>query len=647
MTLASEAATVFRNFNIDGDSTSGPYVPKKAEIRALFTNAENSLSAYVDALAGTSATSLAIETGTKVFTTQPGKQWSLGQRLRAASDDGTRIMEGEITGYTGTTLTIDVDYVVGSGSHADWNINIAGHPGADAVTYDFNNVAAVEATNIPAPIQFFRIAGYSTPGDGGGALYKGVGAEPSHAGKIQSNDGAWWELAEDVISVKMLGATGSGSGDDAAAINNALAIGRDVKFPKGNYRITSQVTLVDKQSLRIFGEAGAKITRAGNAATLVLDSDCEGNTIFGIEFDGQKGIFPAALSGVVVFGPKNTVFGCHVHDYPGHGIIFSNTFVDAVRSKALFNIVEDCDFIGITFPDAHYSEAFQNYVEGCGYEGITIDSGAGVGADYCTIDGNTVIDCVGGVGGIGVEGSVGSRIANNYVKGCVGGVVFQNNINPSSHCTVIGNVCEDNTGPGIWLKETSGNDTNRCTIAGNICRNNTTYELVIDSGCEQNVVSGNDWNGGNISILGANNHVEDPRFRKVLYTGETVVDYPVNGALWGMSTSNLNTGSSATVGYRATSDAGTLALIKHNAGIGGASILQNAGGASMFYDALDASGQHVFRSGTSPSTKFLIGPNYLQIGAITNYADDAAAASGGVPIGGVYRNSNNLRIRIA
>lgn len=84
-------------------------------------------------LYGTSTTSLTIGTGSKVFTTQAGKQWVLGQRLRAASDDGTMIMEGEVTDYTGDQLTLNVDYTEGAGTHAVWNIGVAGARGSDGL----------------------------------------------------------------------------------------------------------------------------------------------------------------------------------------------------------------------------------------------------------------------------------------------------------------------------------------------------------------------------------------------------------------------------------------------------------------------------------------------------------------------------------
>lgn len=86
---------------------------------------------YGAALSGTSVTSLLIEPGNKVFVTQAGKAWTLGQRLRAASDDGSKLMEGEVTGYAATNLTLLVDFTEGTGTHADWNIALAGARGQE------------------------------------------------------------------------------------------------------------------------------------------------------------------------------------------------------------------------------------------------------------------------------------------------------------------------------------------------------------------------------------------------------------------------------------------------------------------------------------------------------------------------------------
>ncbi|UPU00217.1 hypothetical protein J4G48_0020255 [Bradyrhizobium barranii subsp. apii] len=79
---------------------------------------------------GTSTTSLAIGTGSKVFTTQAGLAYQDGARVRASSAANTsNWMEGLAT-YSGTALTINVDKTNGSGTLADWNLNVVGQPGA-------------------------------------------------------------------------------------------------------------------------------------------------------------------------------------------------------------------------------------------------------------------------------------------------------------------------------------------------------------------------------------------------------------------------------------------------------------------------------------------------------------------------------------
>jgi hypothetical protein len=91
----------------------------------------------------TSATSLAIGTGSKTFTTQAGLAYTVGARARAASNaTPTNWMEGQVTAYSGTTLTVNVDLTNGAATAADWNLNLAGQQGAvgaqatGAVRYD-------------------------------------------------------------------------------------------------------------------------------------------------------------------------------------------------------------------------------------------------------------------------------------------------------------------------------------------------------------------------------------------------------------------------------------------------------------------------------------------------------------------------------
>jgi hypothetical protein len=73
--------------------------------------------------------------------------------------------------------------------------------------------AAAEAFAPATAPDFIRTAGYTSAGDGGGALYKKVSAEPAHAGKfsITLSDAVtvvWYEIADVEFSVKAFGAKG-------------------------------------------------------------------------------------------------------------------------------------------------------------------------------------------------------------------------------------------------------------------------------------------------------------------------------------------------------------------------------------------------------------------------------------------------------
>src|SRR5690606_33822748 len=80
-------------------------------------------------LKGTSSSSVALGTGSKDFTTQDDRTWSVGQRLRAASPDASKVMDGEVLAYSGGLLTLSVDYSKGSGTHDDWLLSVVGARG--------------------------------------------------------------------------------------------------------------------------------------------------------------------------------------------------------------------------------------------------------------------------------------------------------------------------------------------------------------------------------------------------------------------------------------------------------------------------------------------------------------------------------------
>jgi len=94
---------------------------------AAVTALQGTTGATGPGYAATSTTSLAIGTGSKAFTTQAGLAYSAGARVRASSAaDVADFMEGVVASYSGTTLTVTVDLTGGTGTDADWNINLAG-----------------------------------------------------------------------------------------------------------------------------------------------------------------------------------------------------------------------------------------------------------------------------------------------------------------------------------------------------------------------------------------------------------------------------------------------------------------------------------------------------------------------------------------
>lgn len=85
-------------------------------------------------LSATSATSIAINSGSKTFTTQSGKTFPSGSYLLATSDANptTHWIFIQVTSYSSTTLQGTAVAWKGSGSRADWTIRLAGVPGISA-----------------------------------------------------------------------------------------------------------------------------------------------------------------------------------------------------------------------------------------------------------------------------------------------------------------------------------------------------------------------------------------------------------------------------------------------------------------------------------------------------------------------------------
>ncbi|PZF81823.1 hypothetical protein C1I92_19555 [Jiangella anatolica] len=124
--------------------------------------------------------------------------------------------------------------------------------GSEALTVPSR--AAAEQLVVNGRVRAVRTCGYAEAGDGGGALYRRLDAAPALPERwhLRTRDGAWWELAEDVVSVKALGAAGdydlaTGTGtDDTAALQAAARRGGTMYVPgvDGGYLTTDSISLL-------------------------------------------------------------------------------------------------------------------------------------------------------------------------------------------------------------------------------------------------------------------------------------------------------------------------------------------------------------------------------------------------------------------
>lgn len=151
------------------------------------------------------------------------------------------------------------------------------------VTPVFATKALAEAYAPDIAPGFLRLAGYASAADLGGALYKLVASEPSHAGKfsITLSDGvtvAWYEIAERILTPRLFGAisdlslTAYTGTDNGAALRNMLACskaqGGKPMVIDGQFGYTGSL-VVDNSIVSITGAwfSGAVLAQLSPSAT--------------------------------------------------------------------------------------------------------------------------------------------------------------------------------------------------------------------------------------------------------------------------------------------------------------------------------------------------------------------------------------------
>jgi hypothetical protein len=128
-------------------------------------------------------------------------------------------------------------------------------PANGFIDRDYPSRAEAWSAEIHPHVSYFRTAGYGRPGDGGSAVYARVAWEPQHVpsqAKGQSADGAWWQLAEESVDLRMLGASNDASADITAIAQAAIDAYDDITIGRGTYLI-SNLTVGDRKRIRTDG----------------------------------------------------------------------------------------------------------------------------------------------------------------------------------------------------------------------------------------------------------------------------------------------------------------------------------------------------------------------------------------------------------
>lgn len=139
--------------------------------------------------------------------------------------------------------------------------SLQGGAGSCALMATLNDAAS---SSINATVNYIITNGYRAAGDGGGATYIRVTSQPSHPGKFQSADGAWWEFDGPEINLFQAGALGdstsgmAGSGTDnttfftnaiAIAVAKGIAVIVPALAPGKAFRLASSISSQDAFSL--------------------------------------------------------------------------------------------------------------------------------------------------------------------------------------------------------------------------------------------------------------------------------------------------------------------------------------------------------------------------------------------------------------
>jgi hypothetical protein len=220
----------------------------------------------------------------------------------------------------------------------------------------------------------------------------------------------------------------------------------------------------------------------------------------------------------------------------------------------------------------------------------------------------------------------------------------------TSDSIVIGNSCNSSTGPSITIGRSASANGSVATAIGNSANVQADQSIGI-SGENCNVTSGSSRSVviGRQARSEAQNGIALGNFARVRSGGTSAIC--LSSSTIGASDITGNSALSITPGEYGGVTSQAHAIILGSRTLSGSAVLSEAG-IAIGRDAqvnASADGAVALGSGVVAETSNTTTVAMLQIANYSsmNYVDDAAAATGGIPLGGVYHTAGALKIRIS
>ena len=263
-----------------------------------------------------------------------------------------------------------------------------------------NSRAEAITTNISAPVDYINTAGYYAAGDGGDGLYKRAVSEPSHGGKFQSADGAWWELVVDLATtVNSYGSladntTASDGTDNTAFIQAMIDHVGYYRLGMGRYKITDKLT-IPSQTISLLS-FGAKFTGVGKEKSTLIAYGMTGKAMFGPQ--EPTGLYRFHMADHSMYGDADSCvdFTLNVGDHRFFKSSFVNMGFTSVAGPSFYANLhfasrwEGCNFSSTSGHSIHLGGGNSTVLTNCYVHNM------GSGKAGFRIEGHaTLVECVG------------------------------------------------------------------------------------------------------------------------------------------------------------------------------------------------------------------------------------------------------------